>query len=59
MITDYADALDFLNSITDEAWEPVMGSQDREEFARACIDEGDDVMDEWLVAVQHANTLSF
>ena len=52
----YADAVDFLSSITDEAWQRVMGSQCRREFIRLCFDSGDDVMKEWIEAVRHANT---
>jgi hypothetical protein len=56
--TEYiADALDFLSSITDEAWSCVMGQQDREEFARLCFDAGEDIADAWIEAVRHANTL--
>ena len=52
-----ADALDFLSSISEEAWAYIIGHQSREEFARLNHDAGIAIQDAWIEAVQHANTL--
>jgi len=56
--TDYlADALDFLSSITDAAWDCIIGHQGREEFALLAFNAGESIEHAWITAVQHANTL--
>lgn len=56
--TDYLDdALDFLSSITDAAWDCIIGHQTREAFAQHALDAGESIEDAWITAVQHANTL--
>ena len=56
--TEYlTDALDLLNGLTDAAWEPVCGAQDREAFALAAFGAGQTIEGAWIEAVRHANTL--
>lgn len=56
--TDYlADAIDFLSSITDAAWDCIIGHQTREAFALLALADGESIEDAWITAVQHANTL--
>ena len=52
-----ADALDFLTSITDAAWDCIIGHQTREAFAQHALDAGESIEDAWCEAVRHANTL--
>ncbi len=56
--TDYLDdSLDFISSITDAAWDCIIGQQTREAFAQHALDAGESIEDAWITAVQHANTL--
>jgi hypothetical protein len=56
--TDYmTDALDYLDTITDQFWERIVGHQSREEFARLALDAGLAVEDAWSEALAHAEGL--
>lgn len=57
--TDYmTDALDYLQAITDQFWERIVGHQSRAEFARLAFDAGQSIGDAWSEAVAHAEGLA-
>lgn len=57
--TDYMnDAIDYLQAITDQFWERIVGHQSREEFARLAFDAGQSIDDAWREALGHSEGLA-
>lgn len=54
---ELAEAVQYLEAITDDDWETVIGTQPREDFARYALQDGQDIETAWSEALAHAETL--